>query len=156
VIPEGLEALRDIHAPATPGVWPPAIGWWMVILIAILLAFFSPRLTRFARRKAERRRFLKRADQLKQQAMTSPGDAVAGLSSLVRDVAVARFPEQKMAGVTGGAWLEFLTETSDGDDFTSGAGAGLLDVPYRSAHNEQNDRAMSVFAIAERWVMHNA
>lgn len=156
MIPEGLEALRDIRAPASPDAWPPAIGWWFVILIVVLLSVFGSRLTRYARRKAQRRRFLKRADELKQQMTTSPGEALAGLSSLVREVAVARFPEKKVAGVTGSAWLEFLTDTGDGEDFSKGAGNGLLDVPYRSTNNATDSHVQPVFDVAQRWVAHNA
>jgi hypothetical protein len=32
-----LAELKDIHAAAAPGWWPPAPGWWLLALLLLLL-----------------------------------------------------------------------------------------------------------------------
>ena len=31
-----LANLRDIHLPTMPGFWPPAIGWWLLVIATII------------------------------------------------------------------------------------------------------------------------
>ena len=37
--PQTLE-LRDIHLPADPSMWPLAIGWWLLIILGCVIAYF--------------------------------------------------------------------------------------------------------------------
>ncbi len=130
--PEGLELLRDIHAPADPSIWPPAIGWWFVVIMVVLFLIYRPQLTRYARARSRRREALRDLDALRKRAGSDSDAAVAAdLSELMRRVALRKFPEENCAGVAGQAWLEFLRRTDKSDAMHSPLALRLLDAPYR-------------------------
>lgn len=108
---ELLAQLRDIHAAAEPGWWPPAPGWW--ILAALLLSLLVLLLLWLARRWAVRRRRGKLLAALEHiQGQYDPaapaGEYLAQLNRLFRVVAVRAFPGTASARLQGAAWVEFL------------------------------------------------
>lgn len=98
--------LRDVHLPPEPALWPPAPGWWMlmvglVVLIAIPV-FIG--LRRARRRQRWRREF---DDQL-----AAAGDATGRLAALV--VLLRRAARQQAPGselLQGPAWLQVVDPT---------------------------------------------
>ena len=46
--PDPLAQLRDIHSPEAIPVWPPALGWWLLALMALICAIL---ITRFLLRR---------------------------------------------------------------------------------------------------------
>ena len=106
-----LSALRDIHLPPEPAFWPPAPGWWIVALLMALLAGASTLWgRRVARRRRPRREALRALGALREAlaAGEAPHRVAAESASLLRRVALSRYPRSKVGGLTGKAWLEFL------------------------------------------------
>ncbi|MEZ8863079.1 DUF4381 domain-containing protein [Vibrio sp. 10N.247.311.51] len=97
--------LSPVIAPDAPTWWPLAWGWWAVIITAIALialVFFIVK-----RRKNNQ--------QAKQEALSyfSNSQSQDGLSpskaqDIVRQAALSYFPREKIAGLSGNDWLEFL------------------------------------------------
>lgn len=147
-----LNALRDIHLPPPPGLWPPAPGWWLVAL-AILAAGLALR-----RRRASRRRPLRDAlNEIDRLAQTYRIDADAvrlagGISTVLRHYACLRFPDATIAGLTGAEWLRFLDERGGNGDFRDGPGAALASLPYRAVGIVDGD---ALIALARRWLEAN-
>ena len=141
-----LQDLRDVIPPPEPGFWPPAIGWWLVtILILILIAaiIYSIKLAivRYSRHSI--------VQQIDEIAGLQPPQAIAELSILMRRVAITRFPRSAVAGLTGQAWLEFLDQSGNTDQFTQGVGRMLTIAPYSA--NKQFDLD-SLREICREWV----
>ncbi len=139
-----LAALRDIHLPPDPGWWPPAPGWWLLALLVVgllvLAAWLLPRpLTRHRQRRGLERGL---------GALALEGDAnqraraLGEMSRLARRFAMTRFGRDRVAGLSGDKWLEFLDRTSGSRDFTRGPGRLLADGPYRAPADAVDSAAL--------------
>ncbi|EGV16397.1 DUF4381 domain-containing protein [Thiocapsa marina] len=155
-----LAQLRDWHLPDPIQWWPPAPGWWIsaAVLLAVLFWVAGARWRRHRRRGAAARSALRELAALR-AAVRTDGDTrafVAALSRLLRRFALARFPREKVAGLTGDAWLAFLDATGGGDGFRHGPGRALADLVYganRAGDPPPNPDALA--ELAEAWIRAN-
>jgi Ca-activated chloride channel family protein len=70
---------------------------------------------------------------------------------LVRRTALAAFPRQQIAPLSGAAWLAFLDQSSVGTEFSRGAGRWLVSAPY--AKTEPNDsQRPELIELTRRWI----
>lgn len=118
-----LARLRDIHPPAEPAWWPPAPGWWVALVLLVLLAGIAARFgPAWWRRFMLRRRLMAIYQGIaRRHRAGAPGGAIAAeVSSLLRVAALARFPQSGVAGLHGEDWIAFL----DDCDRTAGRGPG--------------------------------
>lgn len=113
---EALSQLADIHNPQPVGWWPLAPGWWVLIVLLAALALYG--LWRLMLRMQRARR-LKQAEQAlneyHQQLQSAGSDDmqqrllyVNNVNSVLRRVALAHFPHDQVAGLSGDAWVDFL------------------------------------------------
>lgn len=108
-----LAALRDIHAAAEPGWWPPAPGWWVLAAGAGVLLFLLGRRVRRAwvvRRR--RRRYLDALAGIERETDPdrTPALYLERMNRLFRAVAVRAFPGGEAARLQGDEWVRFLRE----------------------------------------------
>ncbi len=148
--------LRDIHLPAAPSIWPPAPGWWMLAALLIgLLAWSGMVLIRRLRIRRRRRELLAvlhgLADRLERER--SP-DGLMQISVLLRRLALARFPRQQVASLSGLAWLHFLDESGGQGRFSQGPGRVLASGPYQRMLPSDFDVSAFV-ALVNEWVIHS-
>ena len=145
-----LAALRDIHAPAAPGFWPPAPGWiavaCLVAVAGIAAAVVATRRWRAGRFRREALASL-RTLRARHRAGTPDGEIAMELSALVRRVALARRPREEVAGLTGERWMAWLEATLPG--IGAAARTALLDAPYARRCRFDVPRAL---ATCEQWV----
>jgi hypothetical protein len=145
-----LSGLRDIHLPPPPELWPPAPGWWLLAIVAVVVLGIVLRFAFATWRRGRPRRAAVRAIEAlrnRHAAGESPLVLVGELATLVRRAAMIRYPRTRVAGLTGRAWLEFLDD--DEHHFTQGAGACLASAPYARSEPVNLD---ALLAICERWV----
>ncbi len=156
-----MDPLRDIQGIDAAPWWPPAPGWWLVLLgmalcgLLIWWLWRQHRLYPLGRwQKDARRRLL----QLKRQLQQSPTKEVAGeLSELLRRIAIARCGRTKTAALSGQAWLAWLHNNDrSGFDWQEN-GQLLLHLPYAPPDREA-DRASvgKLIDAAIRWVSEEA
>ncbi len=145
------ERIREIKLPEGVSGWPPAPGWWLLaglILLAVVVAIA------LYRRRALRRAALRELERLRRdyQSIGDPSALAAGLSKLLRRVALARATRVSVAGLRGEAWLGYLDRTGRTRDFSGGPGRVLRTLPY-SGDGELE--ASALLSLARRWIRRN-
>jgi hypothetical protein len=140
--------LRDIHLPDPVGWWPPALGWWLLLGLTLLLLAMLVYLWRRRRRSRFRRLALRELDRL---AQLPTGELAAALSQLLRQAALCHFPRHEVAGLCGEAWLAFLDRPFADRPFAEGIGRSLLDAPYRPGAAVDGQ---ALLALGRRWLRH--
>ena len=147
-----LAKLQDIHLPSEVGIWPPAIGWWLlaIIIIASLAALIF-----FVRQKKSRNAYrvaalaeLNRA----QKNCANNADYLQALSIVLRRTAISAYGSGFNPSLKGTAWLEWLDAQCDKtrQQFSQGIGTALLIGPYQK--NPDYDRA-ALHQLATVWII---
>ncbi len=154
--PQPVLQLRDIHLPGDPGFWPPAPGWWLVGAIGVaLLAWLTVVALRRFRVHRRRRRILAELAGLERELASEPRpDVLARVAMLLRRLALTRFPRERVAQLSGSAWLDFLDETGGKGRFATGPGRALGAGPYQRSLPSDLD-APRLVALAREWIATN-
>lgn len=131
--PDWLLQLAPDHAPQAPGWWPPAPGWWLLALlgvaaVAVLVWWLMNRRGRGAMLMrlvwSPRRAALAELRAIR-ESDADPGTLAQGIQNLLRRYAVAAFGRDRVASLTGDAWLE-LVVSEGGEPLAGGPGRSLL------------------------------
>jgi hypothetical protein len=124
--PASLENLRDIVVPPPVPWWPPAPGWWFVlVVIAIATLVTAFRIWRVWRANAYRRAALHELQQ---------ATAITQIAEILKRTALVAYPRSDIAALSGPAWCQWLGET------------GAIQVPGTVAEA----LTQGVFGIAQR------
>ena len=131
--------LHDIHLPASPGIWPLAPGWWVLLALSLLILIW---IIRKALKKAQQQKklrlILSELNELQEKLKKSPSnEIIADINILLRKVAISVYPQQEVASLTGAEWLKLLDRSVKNAGFSKGAGRILVDAPYQ-AHDISN------------------
>ena len=144
--------LRDIHLPTAISFWPPAIGWIAVsILFCTAILYFSVSGLHHLPRWRMKRETLQRLSQLQKAWKKDPTAAksIVELSILLRQVAITVFPREKVAGLVGERWIDFLNRSSNIRLFTGELVELLISAPYQSLPSIKND---AIFQASKCWI----
>ena len=148
----GLD-LHDILAAPAPAFWPPAPGWWLLLVLLLgVLIVGAWRGILSVRQHRRRARILGELDAL---AARSPDQVAAQVSMLLRRVALMRFARHEVAPLSGNAWLAFLDRTGGHGAFIQGAGSVLATAPYVCAHHINAVDNDALIALARQWIKQN-
>ncbi len=118
-----LPELRDIHLPEGVSAFPPAYGWW-VLLVSVVLAFMLYELIRFFLQKSKKRFALRLLDQAGPEYGV---ESARRMSELLRRVCVYKYPEA--SALYGKEWVVFLNRRSK-TELDDKLAKFLLDAPY--------------------------
>jgi hypothetical protein len=124
-----LDQLAPEHAPPPPSWWPPAPGWWGVAALCLLAPFLVIAWRRFYGRTRPR---MARSAALRElrQIRTEPQSEVAvRIQRLLRRYALTVFGPDRVAPLSGEAWLDFLARHG-GERFAGEDGHALLRAAY--------------------------
>lgn len=96
-----LEQLRGIHIPDGVSAWPPAIGWWLVMIASLAMIIGVIWLIQQGRWKR------KAIQTLKTIETRTDSGYYTQVNRLLKQVAIHRFGQQ-CASLSGAKWLNFL------------------------------------------------
>ena len=131
-----LNNLRDISIPDPPLFWPPAPGVWVAFgMVLATLLFIAWRLHAVRKRNAYRKAGL----LLLRSAETARDVAV-----VLKRVAFAVFPREKVAPLYGQDWVEFLHESCPQNNFSMMLASGAGDAPNKE-----------LVKLASIWIRHH-
>ena len=148
----------DIKYAAVIFWWPLAPGWWLLIvslLLALSATFFF-----IHRYKPIRREALAELLRLEQNFLSGHNTTrfAMDITVLLRRVALAKYRQDEVAGLTGKKWLVFLDTQGKTTEFTQGVGHILIDVPYQGKNNLQQDQRFNeqaLIKLVRDWIRSN-
>lgn len=144
--------LRDIHLPEQISWFPPALGWWLLIIFVPLVSYFLIALLQKIFRKTAVKDAQKLLLQLQHNRQLSPLEKVVELSTLLRRVAISiESEDEKIAGLTGRAWLDYLDTSLENAPFKNGMGRALVNAPYQKELPTDVDLE-ALFELAKKWL----
>jgi hypothetical protein len=139
-----LSRLHDIVVPPAVPFWPPAPGWYIVggLLLMIVVAASACLLRRW-RRNAYRREALGALRNL---------DEPEGISPLLKRTALAAWPREQVASLSGEQWHRFLADSVGQPTEARGWAASMERVSFdRDARLSPGERE-ALWAFAELWI----
>ena len=146
-----LQQLRDVHSPLEPVWWPPAPGWWFLLLICTALVtwliWYGWRAWRHRAPVREAKRLHKQYVQELASGSLSSVEFVDRCNELLKRVLVRSYAQYQFAPLSGRAWLQALDELSNSRDFTDGPGQALGNERF-TAHPEIDAEALSPLIVS--------
>lgn len=142
--------LKELHLPEAISWFPPALGWWLLLLVVPLLIAGLYVLYHYLTRKTPVKLAKQALLDIQKSSMTNQ-EKLAALSALLRRVAISIHARQEVASLTGMAWLAFLDSSLPDTPFSTGIGRYFLEAPYRS--QELSDQKLSkLISLCEYWL----
>ena len=151
-----LDQLRANHLPDPVSFWPPAIGWWILaLLVLILLVAAGYWLTRYWLRNRYRKQGCLQADTLymKYQQHKNPRQFAHDCNRLLKQVALHAYPQQNIAALHGSKWLQFLATTGRNQQFTEKEGQALGEGRFtpRGTQDDPSD-VTTLHRLTQSWI----
>ena len=143
--PQILAQLRDIQDLDPVSWWPPATGWWLLLLLTLALiiglVLWLRNLRKYPPGSWHRDAHRNLVRLRKQASNLSDGELAGQLSSLLRRIAVVRLGRAQAAGLSGDAWLNWLHEQDPRAYDWQQKGRLLLTLPYAPSSDSSDKKA---------------
>ncbi|MEM5528324.1 DUF4381 domain-containing protein [Gammaproteobacteria bacterium AS21] len=106
-----LDQLKDLHYPEAISQLPIAPGWWLLLIISVLLIFTVARLIwRSIGKNRYRRQALQQLDSIFAEYSEAQHNQqlIIALNNLLKSVALKQYPHYLCASLSCNKWLSFL------------------------------------------------
>lgn len=144
-----LAQLAPDHAPPRAGWFPPALGWWLAVACALLLAALVYSLVQWWREPRRRLRRIAMRELRRIRASPLQGtEAARAIEDLLRRHSIALHGRERVARLTGAGWLEFAG-ASGAPALAGEAGRSLLAAAFGSRPADPHDREQWLAAAAQ-------
>jgi hypothetical protein len=137
-----LDKLHDFYQPPPPAWTPQTIGWYVVFAVIALLAMW---MTIHSLRRWLANRY--RREALRELALLQPEQ----FSTLLKRTALSAWPRDKVASLSGEAWLNFLNESAKNNSFHQTPGNRIEEIALRSQTLSGEDE-QTLRKITAEWI----
>lgn len=154
----GLIGLRDIALMEPVSYLPATPAWGVVaVVVVVALGWLAWRRLVAWRADAYRRAALTELASLEARLVepSGRGDAIAGLSPLVKRTAMSFLPRERVAALSGDEWLRFLDEVGPTPAFVDGPGRMLEALTFCRPERREalgEDETRQLFDAVRVWV----
>ena len=148
-----LATLHALRTPALIGWWPPAPGWWLLLLTGlVVVATLIYLMHRRYRRNRYRRRALRQLQTLHTDylAKLDAGHYLGQINALLKSVALLAYPRPVVAAQHGANWRTFLNSSLPPDEQLPPA---FDDAAYQKTCPEID--VAQVQRAAHHWIKHH-
>jgi len=153
--------IADIHLPAAASPWPPAIGWWLLLVLVIALCAGSVyAFKRYQKKWRYRRAALSLLKQQYQQWQERGEDlnCATAMIAIVKRTAITAYSEDS-AALFGQAWIDFLNQQTTKAYFSDSLAQWMSEQQYQ-AHSTQSasDQRIDIpllYKACENWIKHH-
>ena len=131
-LPQLLDLLEPIVLPEPVSLLPQTPGWWVLagwLLSLAVIAIWRWRVRWQA--NGYRRQAQTEIDKLLTET-DAPAATSAGIAQVVKRTALAAYPREQVASLTGVDWAVFLEQSADGDPKVAAGAAQLAVAAYRA------------------------
>lgn len=147
-----LDQLKDIHLPDAVSWWPLAPGWWILLVLFLIMVAVAIYLYFRSQRKSRQEIIIEQALQLlhtlQEQSLSSKA-LITALSELLRRTAISLYGREMIANLAGKNWLLFLNDYGSTKAFTEGVGQAFADQPYRP---EVDYHRQALLGLTDDWL----
>lgn len=104
--------LRDIHLPDANLAWPPAIGWWFVLVVICLVLIAIYFSVRYWRQQTVKKMALARFKQIKERYEVDDDSTLLAqqLNTLLRQIVLHYYPREQAANSQGETYIKQLRD----------------------------------------------
>lgn len=138
--------LADIHLPNAVSAWPPAIGWWLVAVLIIMMLIGVFYGYKYYQKKYGYRRaalnLLRQHHQAYQAKQTSSFDTAISMMTILKRTAITAYKVEH-AALFGQAWIDFLNQQSKESHFTDALANWMVTLQYQNTNNQHKNNQES-------------
>jgi hypothetical protein len=150
--------LRDIHLPGAISWWPPAPGWWLLLVLVLVgLALYGVHYYRGRHKRVALRAVTRVRTALEQGA--EPVACLQNVSTILRRFAMTSVAGAKdsvaaldVPGLIGERWLKYLDGRWERTEFSAGLGRQLLAAPYARPNSIERSKALELTGLCAAWL----
>ena len=151
--------LADIVTPPPPSWWPQTVGWLVVcVCVLCVLLWLGWRMWRHWRANRYRRAALKELGRLQARLGADSPDraqALLALAELLKRTALAAWPREAVAGLSGASWRDFLQAYAGRASGAVPSLAALIETEYLDQSALERwpaQQALDTATSCRRWI----
>lgn len=149
-----LDNFVDVVSADPISWWPPAVGWWFVMGLVALwsLVYLIQRIRRWLRDRY-RREALHLLEQIDASSEKGQLARLVQIDSLLKRVALAAYPRERVASLSGIEWMRFLESTGKDHAFQTEPLVRLASAASDLDTDELSDQHWkTIITTCEKWI----
>lgn len=148
-----LDQLPPLQMPEAISFWPPAIGWWILAILVVVLCVVAVRY--FLKRKRQNR--LRKAALVDLQTIyrdyqqdRNSAKYLISVNRLLKQFVMQQYPAKQLHVLSGEQWLNGLAELSPQSNINADTASALLGIYGK--HSEQDlDQVSALYPLLQQW-----